>query len=965
MTEPADLLIGQLAAANPATLRLAEALSLATLVDKALLRAMRIGLKGMGPEAEADLYFSEIVQDRSTAGFTLHQEAAAILRRRLLQQPEHLMNAWDIVSKRHPTIPPAMQTEECLQWHALNGEMDRVREILRDCIAALVDPARPGFAAWAVDAIDRLDPAIRVLDEYRMLGIGAALRTGASEHRIAELADDRLDSWLSWLAPQTKAKRKVGVTLIEGGIEFGPPVDRRYSDVIEVPTGSSTLLTITKPSGLIEFVTLRHDERRAVKTFATNLVVGTADGGRWQLTSVRAQRFIKENRAPRVHIEYEVETYGSRQKVILPFVMGVMTDLSGHSHVEKTTLENRAFVEFDLDNFEQRMAAIAPRAVFSVANTLTGDGKLNIDLSFLKMDQFSPGEIVKQVPELAKLFEARQQLNDLMIYMDGKDGAQNLLSNFLSDPALIKALAAVKTVDGGDGAKEKTQSISDQQFGVEDDRIGEEAIQANYNPPMETRSLDEFSNLLKKEFKPNDEMLANRIEQAVQTLAQQALSDTNVVSNDLFSTMDSMRDALDKQLSDQVNQIIHHLEFQKMESAWRGLHYLVLNTATGSDLKIRVINMAKEECRKVFRAYNGRAWDQSPLFKQIYESEFGQLGGEPYGAFVCDYAFDHSPQDLEVLKGLAKIGATAHAPFLSSAAPGLLGMESWQELSNPRDIGQLFDASDYMAWRGFRASNASRYIALTVPRFLGRMTYGAKSDPVEEFDFEEVTNGEHDKYLWVNSAYAMGVRITEAFSTWGWCTRIRGVEGGGTVENLPIAYFPADVGGADIKCATEISISDRREADLSRAGLLPLVHRQNTDEAFFIGAQTCYQPKAYEDPAASANENLAARLPYIFACSRFVHYIKCMVRDWIGSARDPSQLQRDLSQWIFQYIDASPESSIEETKARLPLKDASIEVVPDPVHAGRLTCKLLVVPHYQLEGMDVALTVTFELPFEN
>ncbi|MBW8783926.1 MAG: type VI secretion system contractile sheath large subunit [Novosphingobium sp.] len=473
---------------------------------------------------------------------------------------------------------------------------------------------------------------------------------------------------------------------------------------------------------------------------------------------------------------------------------------------------------------------------------------------------------------------------------------------------------------------------------------------------------DDFSALLQKEFKPTDEARANRIEQAVSTLAQQALEDANVIGSDVFTTLDAMRSAIDRKLTEQVNQIIHHSDFQQLESAWRGLNYLVMNTSTGKDLKIRVLNISKDETRKMLRQYRDAAWDQSPLFKKVYESEFGQLGGQPYGAFVCDYAFDHSAPDLEVMKGLAKIGAAAHAPFIAGAAPKLMGMESWQELSNPRDLAKLFDATDYAAWRTFRDSTDSRYLALTMPRFLGRPVYGAKSEPVEEFDFEEETGGEHDRHLWVNAAYALGTRITEAFSTYGWCTRIRGVESGGTVEGLPTAMFPTDDGGVDMKCPTEIAISDRREAELSKAGLMALIHRKNTDQATFIGAQTIHNPKQYIDANATANANLSARLPYIFASCRFAHYLKCMVRDWVGGTREVSQISRDLNSWINQYVDGQPDASSEETKARQPLKAASVEIVPDEENPGYYKGKFLFVPHYQLEGMDVSLSMVSRLP---
>jgi type VI secretion system protein ImpC len=494
--------------------------------------------------------------------------------------------------------------------------------------------------------------------------------------------------------------------------------------------------------------------------------------------------------------------------------------------------------------------------------------------------------------------------------------------------------------------------------------MAQDALQQQTGAQAETQdaALNDFDALLQKEFKPADDVRKNRIEQAVRTLAEQALEHAQLVGDDVFATVDAMRAAIDRKLSEQINQIIHHEEFQKLESAWRGLHYLAMNTSTGKDLKLRVMNIGKEECRRMFRQFRDAAWDQSPLFKKIYESEFGQLGGQPYGSFVCDYSFDHSAPDLEVMKGLARIGSAAHAPFIAGAAPTLLGMESWTELSNPRDLGKLFEATDYAAWRTFRNTEDSRYMALAMPRFLGRPLYGAKTDPVEAFDFEEETDGAHDHHLWLNAAYAMGTRITEAFKSYGWCTRIRGVESGGTVEDLPTATFPTDEGGIDLKCPTEIAISDRREAELSAAGLMALVHRKNTDQATFIGAQTLHRPKAYDRADATANANLSARLPYIFASCRFAHYLKCMVRDWVGGTREAEQLKRDLNNWVLQYVDGSPTTSSEETKARLPLKGAQIDVIPDESNPGFYLGKFQFMPHYQLEGMDIALSMVSRLP---
>ena len=410
-----------------------------------------------------------------------------------------------------------------------------------------------------------------------------------------------------------------------------------------------------------------------------------------------------------------------------------------------------------------------------------------------------------------------------------------------------------------------------------------------------TETVDDFGALLLKEFKPRSDEAKTRIEGAVRTLAEQALEGSNVVSGDVIGTIGSMIAALDAKISDQVNAIIHHPEFQALESAWRGLDHLVMNTETDKDLKIRVMNVSKDELRRMFGSFRGAAWDQSPLFKRVYEAEFGQLGGEPLGCMVGDYYFSHAKTDVDVLEGMAKIASAAHCPFVSGTSPNLFGFDSWQELTKPRDLGAIFGTPEYAPWRSLRAKEDTRYVALTMPRVLARSPYGANAEPVEEFAFEETTGGDHDNYAWMNAAYAMAVRINAAFKEYGWCTRIRGVQSGGTVENLPTALFPTDEGATAVKCPTEIAISDRREAELSKAGLLSMIHRKNSDFAAFIGAQSLNKPTEYDDPDATANANLAARLPYLFACNRFAHYLKCIVRDKVGSFKERAEMQRWLN----------------------------------------------------------------------
>jgi type VI secretion system protein ImpC len=478
-----------------------------------------------------------------------------------------------------------------------------------------------------------------------------------------------------------------------------------------------------------------------------------------------------------------------------------------------------------------------------------------------------------------------------------------------------------------------------------------------------TLELSDFGSLLQKEFKPQSDKARESVESAVRTLAEQALIGSNMVSGDVLATIESLIAALDKKLSDQVNLILHTPEFQAVEGAWRGLHHLVNNTETDEQLKIRVMNISKNELGKSLKKFKGTAWDQSPIFKKMYEEEFGQFGGEPFGAIVADYYFDNTAPDVELLSSMAKVAAAAHAPFIAAAAPSVMLMESWQELANPRDLTKIFQTPEHAAWRSFRESEDSRYVGLAMPRFLARQPYGAKTDPVEEFDFEEDTSAPGSKnYTWANAAYAMAVNINRSFKEYGWCSRIRGIESGGAVEGLPVHSFPTDDGGVDMQCPTEIAISDRREAELAANGFMPLVHKKNTDFAAFIGAQSLHKPAEYDDPDATANANLAARLPYLFATCRFAHYLKCIVRDKIGSFKERDDMQRWLTKWVMQYVDGDPINSTESTKAQKPLAAAEVVIEEVEGNPGYYTSKFFLRPHYQLEGLTISLRLVSKLP---
>ena len=478
-----------------------------------------------------------------------------------------------------------------------------------------------------------------------------------------------------------------------------------------------------------------------------------------------------------------------------------------------------------------------------------------------------------------------------------------------------------------------------------------------------TVEVSEFASLLNKEFKPQTDGAKTEIEAAVNTLAQQALASSRLISNDVVQTITAMIAEIDKKMSDQINAIMHHPDFQQLEGAWRGLHYLITNSETDDQLKIRVMNVSKKDLHKTLKRYKGAAWDQSPIFKKLYEEEYGTLGGEPFGCLVGDYYFDQSPMDVELLGEMSKVAAAAHAPFLAAAAPTLFQMESWQELANPRDLTKIFSVPEYAGWRSLRESDDARYLGLCMPRFLSRRPYGAKTNPVEEFNFEEDAAGPDSKnYTWANAAYAMAVNINRSHKLYGWCSRIRGIESGGAVEGLPTHTFPTDDGGVDMKCPTEIAICDRREAELAKCGFMPLIYKKNTDFAAFIGAQSLQKPAEYDDPDATANAALAARLPYLFATCRFAHYLKCIVRDKIGSFREADDMQIWLQNWIQQYVDGDPAHSSEETKSRRPLAGAEVIVEPVEGNPGYYTSKFFLRPHYQLEGLTVSLRLVSKLP---
>jgi type VI secretion system protein ImpC len=457
-----------------------------------------------------------------------------------------------------------------------------------------------------------------------------------------------------------------------------------------------------------------------------------------------------------------------------------------------------------------------------------------------------------------------------------------------------------------------------------------------------------------------DDFQKERAKDMIGEFVNQVMSGELTMSKNMDVAINSRIAEIDRLLSSQMNEIMHHEDFQKLEGSWRGLHHLLKNSLTGTQLKIKVMSVTKNDLLKDFE--RALEFDQSALFKKVYEEEYGTFGGAPFGALIGDYEFGNHPQDMALLENISQVAAAAHAPFLSAASSGMFGWDTYGEMSEVRDVAKIFDRTEYMKWRSFRESEDSRYVGLTLPHVLMREPYGAATKPTETFRFEEDVDGkDHKKYLWGNAAYALGTRLTEAFSMYGWCVAIRGVEGGGLVQGLPTHTFETDEGEIAMKCPTEVAITDRREKEFADNGFIPLVHCKGTDYAAFFGTQSANKAKKYDSDAANANARLSTQLQYIFAVSRFAHYLKSMMRDKIGSFMSRTDAEMFLNKWIMNYVTEDDTASA-ATKAQYPLREARVEVAEIPGKPGCYRAVAFMRPHFQLDELSVSLRLVADLP---
>ena len=525
--------------------------------------------------------------------------------------------------------------------------------------------------------------------------------------------------------------------------------------------------------------------------------------------------------------------------------------------------------------------------------------------------------------------------------------------DFLSKIVVQSGMVRTDTTGKSGPELERLQVIQQERRKVAEDLVREFLEQVSFDPYYKATLkpwYDDTEDTLAEKY-PDQPGLAERIRKVLE-------GDTG----DVVAAIKTRIAQIDDLLEMQLDQILHNPAFQALEASWRGLHYLVDKSETGSHLKIRVLNASKAD---LTRDIEGAVeFDQSALFKQIYEEEYGTYGGNPFSVLIGDYAFGRDPQDMATLTGISGVAAAAHAPFIAAASPELFDWSSFSELNKPRDLSKTFETAELIKWRSFRDSEDSRYVTLTLPRVMARYPYGAKSKPVEGLNYNEKlsgSEGDHSNYLWGNPAYALGARITDAFAKHRWCAAIRGAEGGGMVEDLPVYTFRTDNGDITFKCPTEISITDRREKELNDLGFLALCHCKGTDYATFFGGQTTNKPKKYNLSSATKNAGISSMLPYILASSRFAHYIKVMMRDKIGSFMTRENVASYLNEWISQYVlltDSAPQS----IKAKYPLREARVDVTEMPDKVGAYKAVVFLKPHFQLDELTVSLRLVAELP---
>lgn len=703
------------------------------------------------------------------------------------------------------------------------------------------------------------------------------------------------------------------------------------------------------------------------------------------------QHKLSRVRPPRVHITYDVETGGAKLRREIPFVVGVLAPLAAQSTKVSKSLADRKMIAIDRDNFDAIMASIEPRLSFTVPRVGSDEGgNMPVELLFRSYEDFDPLNLVLQVPDIARPFQQRSRLRDMLAKLDGNDGLVMQLETIIASPERRAALQAV--LEGARDAIEAARALK--HLADRADAVLGAVQESDRGPGSDIGDLFNRGRMILEEAQAAYalEMLEEFVHQFLTG------SETAVLTTNLAAMISQRIAQLDGLVSRALNRVIHHADFQALEATWRGLHYLVMKTETGPRLKIRVLNATFDELYKDLD--KAVEFDQSNLFKIIYEQEFGTFGGEPYSILIGDYQIGRLPRDIDFAEKMSNLAAAAHAPFISSAYSRLFDLEDFDALHKPRDLTKLFESAELIKWRAFRETEDSRYVTLTLPKVLLRLPYHHENNPAEGVYFDEdvavtlykldeqgelvrdaagnpvvLTDSDASgvvkervaksvdarKMLWGNPAFILGRVITRAFEQHGWTAAIKGVEGGGLVEGLPAYTYETEDGDISLNCPTQVAITDRREKELNDLGFMAICHCKGSDKAAFFGGQTTNKARQYLTESANKNAQISSMLPYMLASSRFAHYIKVMMRERVGTFMSRQNVSDYLNSWISQYVlldDGAPQ----EMKAKFPLREARIDVteVEDKVGAYRATVFLR--PHFQLEELTASIRLVAELP---
>jgi type VI secretion system protein ImpC len=640
------------------------------------------------------------------------------------------------------------------------------------------------------------------------------------------------------------------------------------------------------------------------------------------------QKQLNRARPPQVHITYDVELGGAIEKRALPFVIGVLADLSGSPADPLPRLRERKFVEIDRNNFDAAIERCRPRLELRVPLTLeerdSAELELPVTLTFRSLTDFSPEAIAAQIPALNALLAARDVLSNVSSVLFGNDRLEERLQSILINPTDVETT-------------------------LRDLR----AMQNPLNPAQPGQLANELLDCARVRKSAEDRASAAAW---LGDFLEQAARGDLVISRDTESIISARLAVIDHYITRQLDEVMHHPDFQRLESTWRSVWYLVDQVETSVALKIRILNASSKDLLRDFRT--AADFDQTVLFRKIYEEEYGTMGGTPFALLIGDYYISRERPDITLLTYMTQIGAAAHVPFVAGVSPSMFNLENFTELTLPRDLGKIFDSAEYAAWRSFRQSTDARFSGLTLPRMLLRLPYATDTNPIERFRYEERVDN-HEHYLWGNSAFALGVRIADSFARFGWYSQIRGVEGGGLIAGLPAHSTVNDDGEMVLQCPTEIAITDRRELEIARLGFIPLLHVKNSDNAVFFSVRSCCKPKAYDQDDLNAAEVASAGLDCVLAISRFTHYLRCLMRDKIGSFQSAADSEQYLNDWLKTYVQSD---STTRPDAKTPLKHGKIELTEVPGHPGAYRATLEIQPAFQFENISRPLRAIVMLP---